>query len=499
MRNKEFSFLLIIRLCSRVIISALLYTMCTQTVCAQEGENGVRNFIIVHGHQTTPILLNVKDVDSITFLSTEPQPDAESYSLAARWNVDLMPMLTFHDDDAMDIHIPSSKAANPWMIGGYATTTFPLLQCLNLKGCISMEGQRVGFTDATPNLNYNGQVVKHLQDHHGWEIMAHSMTARYAANVYAVDDINGTLANKILQNSSYSGVNSMGTTCIVDTLAGLNYVVNSTRTGWQKLQKEYIRPYVMDYETKRSIAYNKTFPVDYQWGRLVQLSTLFGINVQSAVMPAGSGSHVIHPLIKTYLPTLFDQGTTSYCNVPPLPSYVNRKALEVGSEQSTDNRYDSKTLSEWKALVDEAVEKNAWLVLYMHGYRPCWLNKVDGELVSHGGTYPDEWVYPILPEDGIIEALDTPPARLGITSWSEWYPCPGTRLYMLYELLQYAISKNMKNVTSKQGFERFGNIYEQGYFNKKGQYGQDMLNIEGTKSSYPHHVVGIDGSEDYKR
>ena len=480
---------------------ALCLVMNISTIYSQDfflNEISNEQYMVIHKHSVSPILLNVNEVDSITFLTTNPNLD--SYSLPARWYVEQMPMFSLHDDDAIDIYIPSSKVTSAWMMGGYATLTYPLLQSLNLKGCISMEGQRVGFTDNIPCLNYNGQVIKHLQDHHGWEVMSHSMTARYVSAVYAVDDINGSLANEILENARYAGVNSMLTTCVVDTIAGVNYIPNATCTAWQTLPFEYIRPYVMDYKTNHVIAYNRTYPVEYQWGRFMELSTKFGIDIHSGVMPATTGSHAIYPLIQPFLPNLFDQGTAPFCNQPPLPSYVMRKSMEPsGGEQNPDNHYDSKTLNEWKALIDEAVRKKAWLVFYMHGYRPCWLNKIDDELVSRGGTYPDEWVHPILPEDDIMKAIDTPPARLGISSWSEWYPCPGTRLSMLYELLKYAISKGLLNVTSKEGFECMGNIYAVGYYNKNGQAGQNVYNIEGTKNNYPHHVLGIDGSEDYKR
>lgn len=45
-------------------------------------------------------------------------------------------------------------------------------------------------------------------------------------------------------------------------------------------------------------------------------------------------------------------------------------------------------------VVDEAVSKKGWVIFALHAYRPCWLNKLPGSLVSEGGSYPDEWVYP---------------------------------------------------------------------------------------------------------
>lgn len=484
--------------CACVLATSTFSPLRAQNLVSEDAVTD-SHFLVAHKSDGTALLLKTDELDSITFLPTTPREDLDAYNVPARWNAGLQPCITLHDDDAIDKFIPTSWPP-AWTEGGYATTLYPLLASLGLKGCLSVEGQRVGFVNTPAVLSENGRILKHLQDHHGWELMCHTMTARYVANVYAVDNVESELANEILSKAKYAGRALMGTTCIVDTLAGINYMVNSSLTGWEEMPREYIRPYVMDYKTNRVIAYNKTFPVDYQWGYFMTLARQFGFDVNSGVMPATSGSHAVYPLICAYVPNLFElSGGLTFCNYPPLPSYVNRRTLEVGGEQNIDNSYDAASLAYYKSLVDEAVKNNAWLIFYMHGYRPCWLNSVESELQSRGGTYPDEWVHPILPEDDIIKAFETPPARLGISSWEEWHPCPGTRLYMLYELLQYAKERGMLNITSRQGFERFGNLISEGYYNKKGQAGQDSKQIIGTRSNYPHHVIGADGSEDFLR
>lgn len=486
-------------LCSLTLVIHAFHSVYAQQLVAEE-ELTNAHFLVAHKSNGKVILVKTDELDSITFLSTTPREASSEYTVPARWDAELQPCITLHDDDVIDKFIPSSWPST-WMKGGYATTYYPLMASLGLKGCLSVEGQRVGFTATSPALSANGRIVKHLQDHHGWELMCHTMTARYAANVYAVDDVHSELAREILSNATYAGPTSMLSTSIVDTLSGVNYVVNSTLTGWEEMPREYIRPYVMDYRTNRIIAYNKSFPVDYQWGTFMDLAQTFGLDIHSGVIPAATGSHAIYPLIRPYVPHLFEiVSGLSYSNYPPLSSYVTRRTLESGGEQNPDNSYDESALRTFKQLIDEAVSKKAWLIFYMHGYRPCWSNVVESELQSHGGSYPDEWVNPILPEDDIIKAMDTPPARLSIRSWKEWHPCPGTRLYMLYELLQYAKARGMLNVTSRQGYEMFGNIYSEGYFTKGGQAGKDSGDgIQGTQSDYPHYVIGVDGSEDFSR
>ena len=122
-------------------------------------------YLVVHKSNGTSYSLNVDDVDSVTFSSQNSALDIDSYSMPAQKEVNLMPIFSLHDDDTIDKLVGSGSSS--WMIGGYATVLYPLMACLGLKASLSMEGQRVGFTNKTPTLNYNGQIVKHLQDHHG--------------------------------------------------------------------------------------------------------------------------------------------------------------------------------------------------------------------------------------------------------------------------------------------------------------------------------------------
>ena len=92
----------------------------------------------------------------------------------------------------------------------------------------------------------------------------------------------------------------------------------------------------------------------------------------------------------------------------------------------------------------------------------------------------------------------TPPAHLGISRWSDWYPCPGTRLEMMWKVLKYAKDKGLKCVTCAEGFETMGNKASAGYFNDGLRFGMDRYaGLWDTDSVYPHYVVSATDEVSY--
>lgn len=409
---------------------------------------------------------------------------------------------SIHDDDTIDGTIPSSGPSD-WMLGGYFSTLYPLLESLGLRGCLSLEGWRCGFTSDPPELNENGIAVKRLQDEKGWEIQSHSMTARYSSNNWLVNGLDSELAQKILSESSYAGIRSNMTTSVFDTETWRQYTVSSDHKRWTETPVPWIKSYICDYATGKVIAYNPVFPVDYQWGEWFRIADGLGIHGKAWVTPGPTSSHSNVPLINEICPYGFESDGVTFYNLPPLRSTATRLMMEgqaaggyVG-EQDSDNTYNPAHFDFYKLQIDEACDKGAWIVLGLHAYRPCWKNSLPGALVSEGGDYPDAWVNPMEGVDPVTGDL-TPPASLGISDWSQWHPCPGTRLYMLWELLRYARDKEMKNLTSSEAFGIFGNTFATGYHNDGIKIGPDTgSGIYGTRERYPHYVIGADGSEDY--
>ena len=412
------------------------------------------------------------------------------------------PMFTIHDDDTLDGKIPSSNPS-PWMKGGYYSTLYPLLESLGLRGCLSMEGWRAGFTDNPPALNGNGLIARRLQDEKGYEIQSHSMTARYQTNSWCVDSLDSGLADRILAESTYAGLRSNNTTSVYDRQTGKSYYASPDKSRWIETPAPWIKPYVADYDTKRIVAYNPSFPIDYQWGEWFRVAGSLGIHGNAWVTPGPTASHAIVPLINGVCPRGFESDGVTFYNLPPLHSTATRLMMEgqaapgYKGEQTADNTYSQAHYDFFRRQIDEAAEKGAWIVMGLHAYRPCWVNSLPGALVSEGGDYPDEWVYPMTDNDPLNGDLEPSPA-LGISSWSEWHPCPGTRLAMLYDLLKYAKEKGMINVTTSEGFNRIGNTFASGYYIDGIQLGNDLKQgIFGTRPEYPHYVKGANGEESY--
>lgn len=424
------------------------------------------------------------------------------------WHIDgkvweEQPMFTVHDDDTLDGSIPSSNPSS-WMRGGYYSTLFPVMESLGLRACISMEGWRAGFTDTPPALNQNGRIAKMLQDSVGWEIQSHSMTARYQTNSWMVDSIDSPLADRILRESTYAGLRSNNNTSVYDLKSGINYCVNAERNMWLTVPEPWIKPYLGDYTTKRIVMYNPSFPIDYQWGEWFRIAESLGIHANAWVTPGPTSSHAIIPLINKVCPNGFESDGQTFYNLPPLRSTATRLMMEgqaapgYKGEQTTDNRANREHFEFFLRQIDEAREKGAWIVMGLHAYRPCWVNYIPGKLVSEGGSYPDAWVNPMEHADPLKSGNFDPPAELDISDWSEWCPCPGTRLEMLWVLLRYARDTGMLNVTSSEAFAKMGNRVAEGYYIRGVQVGNDTgAGMQGSRPMYPHYIVGANGEEEY--
>lgn len=135
-----------------------------------------------------------------------------------------IPLFSIADDDCLDKMIPTSKPSSTWTCG-YLSILYPMIRSISaryekqlggkmLSVIEAAEGQRLGFTDPTPNLNENGRLLKHLQDYYNWEISCHSMTARFAQNSWDVPSMSDPIVSRILQSATYSGETANASTSI---------------------------------------------------------------------------------------------------------------------------------------------------------------------------------------------------------------------------------------------------------------------------------------------
>lgn len=412
-------------------------------------------------------------------------------------------LFSFHDDDGYDGCLASYDGIYRQ---GYYTLLYPMLESLGIRGCISLEGRKAGWA-GEPNKHFrysdNTLLAKRMQDERGWEVMSHSMTCiGEILNNWVVDSLDSPLSMEILNASNYSGPLSAATTTVYSKETGKQYCPTADGQWWEESAKEMIKPFAGDYRTRKVKLYNPDYDAEYQWGEWFRLAEANGINGRSWVMHNGMSSHGFTPTIAEICPQGFTDMGLIHINEVPLMTVANRMLCEgqmfggIPAESSEDNSYNIDQYEWLKREIKEAHERGGWLIMGMHAYRKCWKNSLPGALVSEGGDYPDEWV---LPMDGVDPLLDplTPPARLGITDWSEWYPCPGTRLRMMWDLLKYALEIGMVNVTSDEGFQLMGNKHSAGYFTKGTKIGYDAMGIEGTCSRYPHYVEGANGEVYY--
>ncbi len=462
-------------------------------------ENGLWYLSIPQGYfELQPDFVEVEEIDI-------PEEDLRDFKVAGAWHKEGnewngIPMFTIHDDDAMDGQIPSSTPSD-YMTTGYFSILYPMLESLGLKGCVSLEGRRAGWTGNYSNDNV--AILKRLQDERGWEVQSHSMACLgETLSNWAVDSINTPLADHILATETNKGPNSFQSTSIYDLSTSTQYMPLLDRSGWVEAPSIRIKPYVGDYSLRRVIKYNEDFDVDYHWGEWFRKAEKNGIKGRSWVTHNTSSSHANVPKINKVCPNGFADMVTPLYNLPPLLSTATRMMLEgqvipgYKGESDPDNTFNQDHFEFFKKYVDEAYDQGGWIVMGVHAYRRCWKNSLPGALISEGGEYPDEWVDPMVGMDPLVDPL-TPPAKLGIENWNEWYPCPGTRLYMAWELLKYARDLGMVNVTSGDGFDAIGNRVGEGYYNKGLRIGQDIPGIEGTRDWYPHYVVGANEEVSY--
>jgi len=449
-------------------------------------------------------------LDSPTIeLETAPADTATYLSLTAKeawhtpgseWNG--QGIFTVHDDDAIDSFIPTSLPSK-WMTGGYLSTMYPMLASLGIKGNIAAEGQRMGFTVDPPVRNYNANVLKKLQDEKGWEIMSHTMTARYYYRNWYVESLDSELADKILREGTYAGATSNNTTSVYDAETGKQYQVNPDKTGWMETDPRYVKAYISDYSTGKVMMYNPLFSVEYQHGEWFRLARELGFDAKTWTSCGGIISHANVREINEICPWGFADLEHNGINVPPLGSTATRMCVDglylegYKGEQDPDNRFNDKQFEYYKTKIDETAEKGGWVIFSMHAYRPSYYNYRPGALVSEGGTYPDEWVHPVRSIEEYPDTYLDAPVEKGINDWSEWYPCPGTRLEMIWELCKYAKEKGLLPVTSSEGFKLMGNKVNKGLYTKGGNYDIDREGIIGTRENYPHYVVGANDEQDY--
>ncbi|MDE6512153.1 MAG: hypothetical protein K2L00_08715 [Muribaculaceae bacterium] len=408
-------------------------------------------------------------------------------------------MFSVIDDDSLDGQIPDSKPV--YYTYGYYSLLYPLLEGLGLRGNLAVEGKRIGINNTKPIFNENGKTLVRLQNEKGWDLLCHSMECLGdRTDNWLVDSLESPLARQIFEEGPNYGCHPL-TVSVFDMKSRKQYWPNAEKTAWEETPKRYIKPYVADYQSKKNLFFNQQHDIEWHWKEWKNRAEEFGIRPVGFVTHNSISSHSLVPEIHKVFPYgLSDIGTVNI-NYPPMLTSGVRSGLEGQSMagyngNSTDNTFNKDHYKRFCAQVDEAAEKGGWIIFNLHTYRDVWLNSLPGALVSEGGKYPDEWVIPMKGMDSANDPL-TPPAHLGISDWSEWYPCPGTRLEMMWKVLKYAKEKGLKNVTCSEGFNIMGNQASVGYYNRGYKFGMDYFGLIDTDEVYPHYVVSATDEVSY--
>lgn len=464
-------------------------------------------------------------------------------------SIPTVPTIVIHDDDTLDNQIPTSyvrgatESTRPTTTaqGGYASILYPLLKSLNVRFkdkinatdnkiiCgLAAEGQRTGLTklygqndEFTGKLNSNGEIVKKLAERAGWEVMCHSMTARYISQNYLVNGLTSDFANEVLQNGVWRGDLYWGTTTCYDTVTKKNYQIKQDKSGWTELPKAYIKPYcAVSRQSNSQLVINPTYSVKYQVETWFDRAKIAGLPYLEKVGVNWGDSHSIWHMRESlkYADVFFARYDL---NTIPLDTNIHRFFYNPSASRNgvVDNYgyYNVYTELEYKRMtdkIDECIEKNALLVLSSHVNAPENSNfyfsyydypteRTGDRLNYRDDNYNPQWTVPLLYDE--LMSIDEnnyweiPPARLGISNWGEWYPCPGTTMALLYDSLIYAINKGVRFATSKECIEDFGNLVNIGLrYDQSDLWAADARLGDIPEENKSYCIIGADGSIDYK-
>lgn len=473
-----------------------------------------------------------------------------------------VPMLLIHDDDAIEPQLrtsyngdataadsPSSVNANR---GGYASLLLPVLLAFNAKygnimkgkavAEVSAEGQRIGLTsfmkltdDFSGSLNNNGQVLNKIVEKAGWDVCCHSMTARYITHSYLVNGLDSEFANSLLVGATYEGDNGLGykTTTCYDTVTEKNYKVKPDFSGWDECPVHYAKPYcALTKESDSKCVINPSYSVEYQVKTWLDRAKIAGLKYLDRVMIKWGASHTIWHAREDmkYVDYLFTINATK-TNTIPVDTFFGRFGWTPrasvngisGEHADSYNVYNPTDYARLIGVIDRCVSQKGLTILTSHTNTNAYQNKyypasygfnyptntepsAEGMLDYYDANYPSEWVVPLK----YIELQDmlnnddslywtTPPQRLGIQSWAEWYPCPGTTFAMLWDAMKYAIDNGVYFANTMEAIKMFGNRLAIGIVKEQeveSSWEDDRLgSIPEQNKSYC--VIGADGGIRY--
>lgn len=441
-----------------------------------------------------------------------------------------VPFISFHDDDAIDLQIPVSnnygatietRVPTTSKGTGFASFLYVFMKSIterhknDLNGKlvvdIAAEGQRIGLIEKlysdddffNGKLNFCGEMAKKLHSRCGWGIMCHTMTARYIAKSYWVECIDDSLIAHIESMATKNKQNSWKNSYIhcEDTNLDYEYRIDDNNHGeWHLVSDHYLRPYLAkSLASNAPLYFNPRFSTYYQFGEWKKRAQIADLPFIDAVVFPGTSpcrEHIIESMEYFDYPIL---GQQERINDQPFNQTCIRR---FHYHPSDNNAWNDDQYNALIKKVDECINKRSWLILTSHAYdvpnRNYYVSGVDYGS-RRDDDYPSEWIVPLRQEE--LESIDennyweVPPARLGISSWAEWYPCPGTTYDMLLKVIEYAISKGVLFGGTEDGLNMFGNKLMLGLkYPEKTSADSRLSEKERGKSIYNYFIQKSDGS-----
>ena len=294
----------------------------------------------------------------------------------------ISPVISLSDDDTIDAQLDGSFKTG--RTGGFFSTLYPLAASIGAPVTEAVEGHRCGLNIG--KLTTNGVFAKLLAQHAGWELANHTMDAKYGLalpvkSFTEIPPVNSipSPANGVLTDRKYVYVENEGK-CY------------SYENGvWIPVEEHKEPPYLMNSSGK-AIADNPCFDFEYEvWKNQDLMESLLGVRPVTYIQPVNQSSKKRAEYVKAshkFMMNLYSNDAIEL----PLATTIGRMTLDDAAGSS--NEASDELYEKWKHDLNDVLENGKSIVLLLHAYRSCWSNEISHQLVSSGGTYPDEWVHP---------------------------------------------------------------------------------------------------------
>ena len=277
---------------------------------------------------------------------------------------------------------------------------------------------------------------------------------------------------------------------------------------------------------------NPTYSVKYQVNTWFERAEKSGLPyIDRAGINWGS-SHSVWHMKESLKYSDFFFGRHGETNIVPIDTNAIRFSYNPSASRngvSNVSHYNVYTEKEYDRLIhaiDSCIENKSLTILYGHTneYTQHYnyyfqdltypTERTGDRLNYKDDLYPESWIVPLkwvhlqdMLNDPNSEYWIIPPlmrrnqdgtlSDVRMESWSEYYPCPGTTEAMLYDIIEYAISKGVRFATSEEAIKMFGSMFNLGI---KVSYGDqwtadsELGNIIEENRSYCQ--IGADGTID---